>query len=50
MVVGVEKVGGCVVVVLGVVVDMKLGDVMKVENVIFGILFCGSGGVGVIIV
>lgn len=29
---------------------MKFGDIMKVENVIFGIFFCGSGGVGVIIV
>lgn len=46
--VGVEKAGGKAIVIAGVAADMKLGDVMQVENATFGISFCGSGGAGAI--
>ncbi|AXF77377.1 glycine-rich SFCGS family protein [Erwinia tracheiphila] len=46
--VGVERAGGKAIVIPGVAADMKLGDVMKLENASFGISFCGSGGAGAI--
>ncbi|WP_318522848.1 glycine-rich SFCGS family protein [Photobacterium leiognathi] len=45
---GVEAAGGAVTVIPGMAADMKLGDVMHLEQADFGISFCGSGGAGAI--
>lgn len=43
---GVEAAGGIAVVIPGIAADMKLGDVMHLEQADIGISFCGSGGAG----
>lgn len=43
---GVESAGGKAIVAPGMGADMRLGDVMQLENADLGISFCGSGGAG----
>lgn len=46
---GIEAAGGIAIHIPGMAADMKLGDVMHMEQADIGLSFCGSGGAGAVV-